>query len=380
MTRIHHIVILLLSIFPFLNSCTQKEGQGGGDIPTNIMTEARLISVVDGKGFSDVTITNPWDTTKILQHLCLVDNACYDSLIATATLPADAQIVRVPLQHSLVMSTVHCSLIDELGKDDAIGSVCDASYIKVDAIADRIKDGTIHDCGNSMAPTIERIIEAAPDAMLISPYEKMDMAKLDNLNIPIIQCADYMEPTALGRAEWMRFYGRLYGCTSDADSLFTLTSSRYAELTDSAKIYAKNTTPPTVLSDLCMGSVWYVPSSQSTVGKMYADAGATNPFADVKQNGSIAMAKEKVLLNAQHATVWLMKYDAEIKGTEGLDKLSTFYRQFDAYKSHNVWLCNTSTSRYFEETPFHPDWLLADYLTIFYNINRPTRYFKRICE
>ena len=40
------------------------------------------------------------------------------------------------------------------------------------------------------------------------------------LDIPIIECADYMETSALGRAEWMRFYGLLFGVAPQADSLF----------------------------------------------------------------------------------------------------------------------------------------------------------------
>lgn len=34
--------------------------------------------------------------------------------------------------------------------------------------------------------------------------------KLDKLHIPIIEAADYMESSPLGRAEWMKFYGMLF--------------------------------------------------------------------------------------------------------------------------------------------------------------------------
>lgn len=63
-----------------------------------------------------------------------------------------------------------------------------------------------------MAPDIERIIALKPEAILVSPFENSGgYGKLDKLHIPIIEAADYMESSPLGRAEWMKFYGMLFG-------------------------------------------------------------------------------------------------------------------------------------------------------------------------
>ena len=68
---------------------------------------------------------------------------------------------------------------------------------------------------------IERIISLKPEALLVSPFENSGgYGKLDKLHIPIIEAADYMETSPLGRAEWMKFYGMLFD--KNADSLFTL--------------------------------------------------------------------------------------------------------------------------------------------------------------
>ena len=56
-----------------------------------------------------------------------------------------------------------------------------------------------------MNPDIERIIDLRPDAILLSPFENSGgYGRVGKLNIPIIECADYMETSALGRGEWMR--------------------------------------------------------------------------------------------------------------------------------------------------------------------------------
>ena len=60
------------------------------------------------------------------------------------------------------------------------------------------------------------------DAVLVSPFENAGHGALDNAGIPLIECADYMETSPLARAEWMRFYGRLFGVGQRADSLFAV--------------------------------------------------------------------------------------------------------------------------------------------------------------
>ena len=87
------------------------------------------------------------------------------------------------------------------------------------------------DCGDGMAPNIERIIALNPDVMIMSPFENSGgIGKLQQLNIPVVMAADYMEQSPLGRAEWMKLYGMLFGCEQTADSLFNVVDSTYNSL------------------------------------------------------------------------------------------------------------------------------------------------------
>ena len=70
----------------------------------------------------------------------------------------------------------------------------------------------IVDCGNGMNPDIEKIIDLRPDAIMLSPFENSGgYGRVGKLGVPVIECADYMETSPLGRAEWLRFYGLLVG-------------------------------------------------------------------------------------------------------------------------------------------------------------------------
>jgi iron complex transport system substrate-binding protein len=78
---------------------------------------------------------------------------------------------------------------------------------------------------------VEKIIDQRPDAIFLSPFENSGgYGKLEEIDIPLVECAEYMEKTPLGRAEWLRFYGILFGCEQKADSLFHVVDSNYNTL------------------------------------------------------------------------------------------------------------------------------------------------------
>ena len=185
-----------------------------------------------------------------------------------------------------------------------------------------------------------------------------------------------METSPLGRAEWMKFYGLLFGCEQTADSLFMEVEKNYMELTEAAK---KEHERPTILTEKLTGTVWYVPGGQSTMGRMVADAGATYPFLDNKQSGSLALPLEKVLEEARSADIWLIKYNAPTPLTYSqMLGENKGYAMIKAFKTRRVYGCNAAIKPIFEETPFRPDWLLQEFVNIAHPLKQPFvgRYFE----
>lgn len=359
--------IMILAVVALMTSCATTS-----ETALQPLKYAQMLTMDKHEGWVEAQIRNPWDTTKVLQHLQIItDDAVVPPSLAGATL------IKAPLKHALLMSSVHCSLLAEMQKVNAIGAVCDAGYIKDAALTPLIASKKIADCGNSMEPTQEAIVMANPDAMLISPYKDNDLSRLQQLGIPMIQCADYMEPTALGRAEWVRLYGILFGCENKADSLFAKTEQRYNALKAKTKDVKHR---PLVLSDVHYGQVWYVPTVNSTIGRIYADAGAANPFAGIEGNGAAALSPEDVLMKAAAADVWVIKADNAIT-LESLGAEMPVHKQFKAYHDGNVWQCNPQTTMFYEQSPFHPEMLLEDFIRIFHpelNIGGEMHYYKKV--
>ena len=351
---------LFLSLLLFTACSHHRTLQAEEQGDTLPLRYARNLTIVEYGNRTEVTIRDPWDTTAVLHRYVLVP--------AQADLPAhtDLQsVLRVPLRHVGVFTSVHCGLLHELGHREAIRGICEIQYINLPYVQEGVRTGRIANFGSAMEPTIEVIMDAQPDALLISPFENSGgYGRVERLGIPIIECADYMEYSPLARAEWMKFYGRLFGESERADSLFCEVERRYLSLRARA---SKVTHRPTLIAEKPYSGVWYVPGGGSVMGILYRDAGADYLYADRPETGSLPLSVETVFEKAQSADFWIIKYNQNQPLT--LSQLRSDYppfAHFRAFQSGRVYGCNQFSSHFYEETPYHPDLLLADLVRIFH--------------
>ena len=338
---------------------------------------AENLTLIKGEGYTEARLRNPWDTTAILRTYILVEK---DKPMPDHLPPGT--IVRTPLSKALVYTGVHCALIHELGMVKSIGGICELQYIKVPEIIEGCQKGTIVNAGEGTNPDIEKIIDLHPDALLLSPYENSGgHGQVEKLKVPIIECADYMETSALGSAEWIRFYGLLFHQCAKADSIFAIVEKNYNELKALASSQAKK---PKVMCELKSGSAWYVPGGRSTTGKLYMDAGADYLFSHYPNSGAVPLSFETVFDKAQEADVWLMKYNLpNDKTLSALREDYAPYTHFQAYREKQVYGCNTGHRTYYEDFPFHPDKVLKDLIKIFHPSLLPEyelKYFSKLAE
>lgn len=355
---------LLLSACSGGNKTSSSTNQDGDTLKFKY---AENLSIIKHKLFTEVKLRNPWDTLRTLHTYILIDKR----QPVPTNLPNGTKVL-VPVEKSLVYSSVHCSLLKDLGSMSLIAGVCDLSYIRMDEIQEACRKDEITDCGSSMNPSIEKVIELSPDAILLSPFENSGgYGRIEKLNIPIIECADYMETSPLGRAEWMRFFGLLIGKEQVADSLFSRIEKEYVSLkkeTITARSKTQDiTVKPSVITELRMGSAWYVPGGKSTVARLLKDAGADYFFSDNGSSGSVPLSFETVFDKGQHADYWLIKYNQQTDKTyTEIANDYAPYKNFDAWKKQHIYGCNTSKVNFYEESPFHPERLLKDLIKIFH--------------
>ena len=405
------------------------------------MKYAKLLTIVkhgDGEESSDAAegidyqyaeaiVANPWKAGTLLHRYILIPKgeegdktvamlAKRRSMGARCT----TDTVRTPVERSAVFIAPHCQLMYELGCQQAIRGVCDLNYINIPDVRKRAASAgnassgnasaqnSIVDCGSSMAPDIERIIALKPEAILVSPFENSGgYGKLDKLHIPLIEAADYMESSPLGRAEWMKFYGMLFGkdknisttaagkaseaaagksseaaagkasgaaagkaseatlpasCELRADSLFAQIEKEYLNLKAEAGKLPKGLS---ILTERKTGGVWYVPGGQSTIGILLKDANARYIFSDDQHSGSLAMSPEQILAKGSQVDVWAFKYfgGAPLSQVQLLQEYDG-YKALAAFSRGTIYQVDTSMVPYFELTSFHPELLLREFIIL----------------
>ena len=406
------------------------------------MKYAKLLTIVkhgDGEETSDAAegidyqyaeaiVANPWKAGTLLHRYILIpkgeegdETVARLALQRTSGVGCTTDTVRTPVERSAVFIAPHCQLMYELGCQQAIRGVCDLNYINIPDVRKRAASAgnaagkassekassgnasaqnSIVDCGSSMAPDIERIIALKPEAILVSPFENSGgYGKLDKLHIPLIEAADYMESSPLGRAEWMKFYGMLFGkdknisttaagkasgaaagkaseaaagkaseailpasCELRADSLFAQIEKEYLDLKAEAGKLPKGLS---ILTERKTGGVWYVPGGQSTIGILLKDANARYIFSDDKHSGSLPMSPEQILAKGKQVDVWAFKYfgGAPLSQVQLLQEYDG-YKALAAFSRGNIYQVDTSTVPYFELTSFHPELLLREFIIL----------------
>ena len=369
--------------------------------------------------YAEVNVANPWKAGTLLHRYILIpkgkegdETVARLALQRTSGMGCTTDTVRTPVERSAVFIAPHCQLMYELGCQQAIRGVCDLNYINIPDVRKRAASAgkasagnasagnSIVDCGSSMAPDIERIIALKPEAILVSPFENSGgYGKLDKLHIPIIEAADYMESSPLGRAEWMKFYGMLFGkdknisttaagkasgaaagkaseatagkaseatlpasCELRADSLFAQIEKEYLNLKAEAGKLPKGLS---ILTERKTGNVWYVPGGQSTIGILLKDANARYIFSDDQHSGSLPMSPEQILAKGSQVDVWAFKYfgGAPLSQVQLLQEYDG-YKALAAFNRGNIYQVDTSTVPYFELTSFHPELLLREFIIL----------------
>lgn len=366
--------------------------------------------------YAEVNVANPWKAGTLLHRYILIPKGKEGdktvtrlALQRTSGMGCTTDTVRTPVERSAVFIAPHCQLMYELGCQQAIRGVCDLNYINIPDVRKRAASAgkassgnassgnasaqnSIVDCGSSMALDIERIIALKPEAILVSPFENSGgYGKLDKLHIPIIEAADYMESSPLGRAEWMKFYGMLFGkdknisttvagkalttvagkaseatlpasCELKADSLFAKIEKEYLKLKAEAGKLPKGLS---ILTERKTGNVWYVPGGQSTIGILLKDANARYIFSDDQHSGSLPMSPEQILAKGSQVDVWAFKYfgGAPLSQVQLLQEYDG-YKALAAFSRGNIYQVDTSTVPYFELTSFHPELLLREFIIL----------------
>ncbi|MBL6469019.1 MAG: ABC transporter substrate-binding protein [Mogibacterium sp.] len=202
----------------------------------------------------------------------------------------------LPLQNTYVVSTAAMDPIRQIGGLTGVGYTgTRANGWHVKGIAKMVKSGKIQYAGRYSAPDYELLrgkgCDLAIENTMIyhSPAAK---EKLESLGIPVMVERSSYEKSPLGRLEWVKLYGALYGKSEAADKFFEKEAARIR------KVSEKKRTGKTV-------AVFAVNSGGSVTVRASGDYLA----AMIRQSGGKYLAAEKASEESMRSTLNIQMED-----------------------------------------------------------------------
>ena len=293
---------------------------------------------------------------------------------------ARAPRVKIPATKVAVASTTQVPAYELLDRVDSLVGISSADKVADGPVKRAVDAGRIKGFqgASGMDVNLEKLAGLSPDLYVTGGTASADNAKIAELKIPVIADAEWLEKTALGRAEWTKFMALFLNAEKKANQVYDKIKGDYQAV--AAKAQSVSNRPTVLLGSMTKGT-WYATAADSYVANEIKDAGGDYVLKDLAGVGSKPLDLEVVLakgaqaqfwLGATHASPWKSLADP-VKDDPRLGKLT-------AIQNGNVW---TFTKRmtpgggndYWQSGVVRPDLVLADLVAILHPELMPNHTF-----
>lgn len=354
-------ILFLLSACCFV-SCKQESPKPPTLQPakTNV-TYAQGFTIEHKDTYDLITISNPWPGA---------DRTYTYALAAQGVDVSEAKdldaVITVPVKKIVVTSTTHIPSLEMLGVENKLAGFPNTNYISSEKTRKLIDNGTIKEVGKNEDLNTEVLIDLQPEAIVTFAIEGSNKALtlMSKTGIPVLYNSDWTEKHPLGKAEWIKFFGALFGKEKEADSIFKNIEKNY---NDAKIIASRSEHKPTVLSGAMYKDIWYLPQGDSWAARFIDDANGTYLWRDHTGTGSLSFNLETVLEKGISANYWIGPGQFTTK--EQMLEFQPAYGQFEAFKNDNLFSFTTKKGPtggvlYYELAPNRPDIVLKDIIKI----------------
>lgn len=313
--------------------------------------------IYEADGFRIMEITS---SDVVVQKFFLVDR----NEPLNHNFPKDGIVVSTPVESMVCLSATHIAYADALGLMDKITGVASADYVVSAKFNELLKEGKIKEIGIADHFKLEQLIQLSPEIVLATAQQGQGYDNLRNAGMIVVSLAEHLENHPLGRAEWIKCFGVLFGKEKEALSIFDSIAKEYNHL----KLLTENVEiRPVVLSGKQYGGFWYLPGGKSYFAQMIFDAGATYIWADNNDSGSLMLDFEVVYDRGMDADFWrFLVWSRDGFSYERLIEEDARYAGLKAFKEKRILTCNTFEKPYFQTGLLEPQVILADYISIFH--------------
>ena len=259
-------------------------------------------------------------------------------------------VITAPVHSVYNAASSAMDLIDAAGGlDSVIMTSTQAGDWDIDRIKKLVESDKIRYVGKYRAPDYEALIEGDVDLAIESTmiYHSPQIKEaIEELGIPVLVERSSYESDPLGRLEWIKLYGLLFGKSDDAQAFFNEAVTKVEGVDTDAVAEAPSVAFFSVNSN---GSV-VVRKPGDYVTKMIETAGGTYALDGITSEEDNALSTMNMQMEAFYdkaVDADILIYNSTIEGSlEDMDDLlalSDKFSDFAAVKSGNVWCTDAST-------------------------------------
>ena len=360
--------LLLLLLFTQCKENKAENANSESKVPNQVLF-AKGFSLFKYNGFSVLKVNNPWPkANKNYTYILKEKHRIIPDRLKQFT------VIEVPIKTIIVTSTTHIPSIEMLGAENSLVGFPHLDYISSEKIRARIEAGKVKELGNNHDLNTEFIIDLSP-SVLIGYGIDNNNPMLDNLEksgLKVMFNGDWNEETPLGKAEWIKFFGALYGLENKSNELFSAIALDYKKTLEMAK---KTTVKPTIMAGAIYEDQWYLPKGDSWACYFLKDANANYLWSDKKGTGSLSLSFENVLEKAQKADFWIGP--GQFTSLKEMAATNKHYKQFKAFQDKKIYSFSTKKGKtggvlFYELAPNRPDLVLKDMVKIVHPELLPT--------
>jgi iron complex transport system substrate-binding protein len=275
-------------------------------------------------------------------------------------------IIPIPIKTIVATSTTHIPSLEMIGVTTTLVGFPHTDYISSEKVRARIDAGKVKELGNNHDLNTEVLLDLQPDVIIGYGIDNQN-STLDNLQksgLKVLLNGDWNEETPLGKAEWIKFFGALYGKQKQANEIFSKIEKDYL---NTVKIAKNAKVKPTVLAGDMFEDRWYLPKGTSWGSILLKEANGNYLWKETSGTGSLSLSFETVYFKAKDADFWITS--GQFSTLSEMTNSNPHYAKFKAFKNKNVYSFSGKKGKtggilYYELAPNRPDIVLKDIVKI----------------
>lgn len=281
---------------------------------------------------------------------------------------AAAPRITVPVNSLFSGSTSQAPALVAIKAVNAITGVAQRSYIATPEVLEQLETRPVTEYQASGVIDIEAVVAARPDLLMAGGSAEAELARIASAGIPVVNYADWLDTSPLGRAEWVKFMGLFFNAEAEANAAFDTVESSY-EAGKALVAGLETEAKPLVLSGQAFDGIFYAAGGRSFMAQLIADAGGRYIFADDTSTGSIQIGDLELLMVRARAAQFWIQASMTYQTLADIDAEDPRLAALPAAQAGQVWMPDRLKGpnggvQFYELGNLRPDLVLMDLISI----------------